>query len=128
MKDEVTVHSPTFSNNLVLTSYFPTLFVEFAGWVGRAVRIVVMCRKNICESSAFLFSSALLISHPKKREISFGLYLQLYPTVQNKCKTISRDPVTSGWYEKYLFLFFPSILSSRSACQSLGKQIPQPIG
>jgi len=77
----VTVHPSTFPNNLVLTSSFPTLSVDFAWWVGRAVRIVVMCRKNICESSAFPFSSALMIFHPKKREISLGLYLQLYPTV-----------------------------------------------
>jgi len=97
---------PTFPNNLVLTSSFPTLSVDFFGWSGRAVCIVVMCRKNIRESSAFPFSSALLIFHPKKREISFGLYLQLYPTVQNKCKTISRDLSLRFGTRNIYFYFF----------------------
>lgn len=84
-------------------------------WVEGRTCIVAMCRKNICESSAFLFSHVLDFSALEKDERNLHRPLSIrivgiFPTVKNKCKTISRDTSvrfdTNNISLSYLFFTF----------------------
>lgn len=113
----VTIHPRIFPNFLVLTSSFSTLpdscrlrFCSVCVWMWWRWETIciVMCRKNICESPAFLFSYPLDFSAlEKKRNLYRSLSVVFFSIVKNKCKTNSRD--LSVRFDKnnisFLFIF-----------------------